>query len=155
MRVKQTQSASASNYSYASAVWAPPKMYTIGIQTDSLPASSTSTVSPSTSASSPAKATSTSTKTSTAITSSAPYLSTISRVPSKGEKTDKADKLYLTKLERTRPSHVVAAPAPLRRSSHSRSSRRAPDVTTSKGRERSPGSSSERKRTKKHGRHHS
>ena len=161
MRVKQTQSAPASNASYASAVRAPPKMCTIGIQTDLLPASSTSTVSPSTSASSPAKTTSTSTKTSTAITSSAPYLSAISRVPSNGEKTDKVDKLNLTKLERSRPSHVVSAPAPSR-SSHARSLSTSSgeltidnpmDVTTSKGRERYPGSSSERKSIKKHGRH--
>ena len=68
MRVKQTQSAPASNASYPSAVRAPPKMCTIGIQTDPLPASSTYTVSPSTSASSPDKITPTSTKTSTAIT---------------------------------------------------------------------------------------
>ena len=72
MRVKQMQFAPASNASYASAVRAPPKMCTIGIQTDPFPALSTSTVYTLTSASSPAKTISTSTKTSTAITSSAP-----------------------------------------------------------------------------------
>ena len=156
------QSAPASNTSYALKVKAPPKMCTIVIQTDLLPALSTSTVSPSTSASSPAKSTSTSTKTSTAITSSAPYLSAISRVPSKSEKTDKADTLNLTKLERTRPSHIVAARGLSRRSSHARSLSTTSgeltvdnpmDFTTSKGRERPPSSSSERKRTKKHGCH--
>ena len=160
MRVKQTQSAPASNASYASAVRAPPKMCTIGIQTHPLPASFTS---PSTSASSPAKTTSTSTKISTAINSSAPYLSGISRAPSKSEKlTDKIDQLNLAKLESTRPSHVVAVPVPSRRSSHARSLSTSSgeltiddpmDATTSKDREKAPASSSERKRTKKHGRH--
>lgn len=166
MRVKQTQAAPASNVSYASTVRAPPKMCTVAIQTDLsdlLPAPSTTTDSPSTSASSSAKSTTTTTKTSTPITSSAPYLSAISRTPSKGEKTDKSNKLNLTKLERQRPSHVVAAPAPSRRSSHARSLSTSSgeltidesmDVTISKGRERSPGSASERKRTKKNGRHH-
>ncbi|MPC84794.1 hypothetical protein E2C01_079544 [Portunus trituberculatus] len=96
-------------------------MCTVAIQTDPLPAPSTTTASPSTSASSSAKTTSTSTKTSTAITSSPPYLSAISRTPSKDVKTDKTNKLNLTKLECHRPSHVVAAPAPSRRGSHTRS----------------------------------
>ncbi|MPC79167.1 hypothetical protein E2C01_073680 [Portunus trituberculatus] len=119
MRVKQTQAAPASNVSYASTVRAPPKMCTVAIQTDLLPDPSTTTDSPYTSASSSAETTST--KSSTPITSSAPYLSAISRTPSKGEKTDKFNKLNLTKLERQCPSHVVAAPAPSRRGSHARS----------------------------------
>ncbi|MPC77567.1 hypothetical protein E2C01_072024 [Portunus trituberculatus] len=53
--------------------------------TDPLPAPSATTASPSSSNSSSAKSTSTSTKTFTAITSSAPYLSVISRTPSKDE----------------------------------------------------------------------
>ncbi|MPC59394.1 hypothetical protein E2C01_053413 [Portunus trituberculatus] len=133
------------------------------IETDPLPAPSTTTASTSTTASSSAKTTSTSTKTSTPITSSAPYLSAISRTPSKDEKTDKSNKLNLTKLERHRPSHVVATPAPSRRGSHTRSLSTSSgeltidesmDVTTSKSRERSPNSASECKRTKKNGHHH-
>ncbi|MPC99369.1 hypothetical protein E2C01_094779 [Portunus trituberculatus] len=163
MRVKQTQAAPASNVSYASTVRAPPKMCTVAIQTDLLLDPSTTTDSLSTSASSSAETTSTSTKTSTPITYSAPYLSAISRTPSKGEKTDKSNKSNLTKLERQRPSHVVAAPAPSRKGSHARSLSTSSgeltndelmDVTTCKGRERSPGSTSERKRTKKNRRHH-
>ncbi|MPC47856.1 hypothetical protein E2C01_041615 [Portunus trituberculatus] len=106
----------------------------------------TTTASPSTSTSSSAKSASTSTKTSTPITSSAPYLSAISRTP----------------IERHRPSHAVAAPAWSRRESHARSlstssgelTVESMDVTTSKVRERFSGSASERKRTKKNGRHH-
>ncbi|MPC97839.1 hypothetical protein E2C01_093175 [Portunus trituberculatus] len=93
MRVKQTQAAPASNVSYASTT----------DLSNLLQDPSTTTASPSTSASSSAKTTTTTTKTSTPITSSAPYLSAISRTPSKGEKTDKSNKLNLTKLERQRP----------------------------------------------------
>ncbi|MPC76781.1 hypothetical protein E2C01_071213 [Portunus trituberculatus] len=98
MRVKQMQAAPPSNVSYIST-------------TDPLPAPSTTTASLSTCTSSSAKTTSTSTKTSP-ITSTAPYLSAISHIPSKDEKTDQSNKLTLTKLKRQHPSHVIAAPAP-------------------------------------------
>ncbi|MPD05413.1 hypothetical protein E2C01_101153 [Portunus trituberculatus] len=71
-------------------------MCTVAIQTDLsdlLPDLSTTTASPSTSASSSVKTTTAAaTKTSTPITSSAPYLSAISRTPRKSEKTDKSNK---------------------------------------------------------------
>ena len=162
MRVKQTQAAPASNVSYASTVRVQPKMCTVAIQTDPPPAASPTKASPSTSTSTTAKSASTTTKASSPITSSAPYLSAISNTPSKNEKSDKTNKLNFTKLERQRPSHVVAAPAPSRRSSHARSLSTSSgeltidesmEVTTNKSRERSPGSASERKRTKKHGHH--
>ncbi|MPC31970.1 hypothetical protein E2C01_025271 [Portunus trituberculatus] len=161
MRVKQTQAMPASNVSYASSVRAPPKMCTVTIQSDSLPAPSATTASPSTTASSSAKTISTSIKTSTPISSSAPYLSAISRTPSKDENTNKSNILNLTKLERHRP-YVVTAPAPSRRGSHARSLSTSSgeltidelmDVTNCKDRERSPGNASERKRTKRNGCH--
>ncbi|MPC42711.1 hypothetical protein E2C01_036339 [Portunus trituberculatus] len=92
MQLKQTQAALSSNISYASTVRAPPNICTVAIQTDPLPAPSTTTASLSTSnLSSPKTTTTTSTKTSTAITSSAPYLSAISRTLSKDEKIDKTN----------------------------------------------------------------
>ncbi|MPC93354.1 hypothetical protein E2C01_088479 [Portunus trituberculatus] len=164
MRVKQKQAAPASNVSYASTVRVPPRMCTVAIQTDLLPEDPcATTASTSTTSSSSAKTTTTTIKTFTPITSSAPYLSAIFRTPSKGEKTDKSSKLNSTKLERQRPSHVVAAPAPSRRGSHVRSLSTSSgeltidelmDVTTSKGRETSSGSASERKRIKKNCLHH-
>ncbi|MPC35439.1 hypothetical protein E2C01_028861 [Portunus trituberculatus] len=139
-------------------------MCTVAIQADPLPALSATKASPSTSASSFAKTTFTSPKSSTALTSSVPYLSAISRIPSKDEKIDKANKLNLTKLECQRPSYVVAAPAPSRRrGSRVRSLSTSPgeltvdgsmDVTTCKGREGSPGRTSKHTRTKKNGRRH-
>ncbi|MPC19283.1 hypothetical protein E2C01_012195 [Portunus trituberculatus] len=105
------QVAPASNVSYASTVRAPPKICTVAIQNDPLPAPSATTVSPSTTASSSAKTISTSTKTSTPISPSAPYLSAISRTPSKDEKADKSNKLNLTKFERHRRSNPVHGPS--------------------------------------------
>ncbi|MPC46245.1 hypothetical protein E2C01_039959 [Portunus trituberculatus] len=72
-------------------------------------------------------------------------------------RTDKSNKLNLTKLERHRPSHVVAALALSRRGSHVRSLSTSSeestidesmDITISKGQERSPCSATERKRIK-------
>ena len=163
MRVKQTQAAPASNVSYASAVRVQPKMCTVAIQTDPSPATPTTTASPSTSASESTTSASTTKKASSPITSSASYLAAISKTPAKNEKDNKKDKVNLTKLERQRPSHVVATPAPSRRGSHARSlSTSSGELTidetmefiTGKGRERSPGSDEGRKKTKKHGHHH-
>ena len=153
-RVKATQSAPSPNASYATSVQKRPVMCTIAVQTDPLPAASATATSTSTTAATPT--------TQTPSTSNTNYSTAVSTTPeSKKEKPDKRDKLNYTKLERQRPSHVSATPAPSRKGSHARSLSsssgelvidEAMEASGRKDRERSPGSDTARKRTKKSGR---
>lgn len=135
-------------------------MCTIAVQTDPLPAATATTASLSTTAATTTTATTTTT-TNAPSTSKSNYSAAVSTTQSKKEKNDKSNKLNLTKLERNRPSHVAATPAPSRRSSHARSLSTSSgelfidddmEVSSRKDRERSPGSDGARKKTKK-GRH--
>lgn len=159
-RVKATHTVPSTSVSYSSSVQNRPKMCTIAVQTDPLPATSATTPSTSTAATTTTTAATTTTTTNTS--SSKPnYSGAVSKTQNKREKSDKSNELNLTKLERHRPSHVAATPAPSRQSSHARSLSSSSgeliiddqmEVSSRKDRERSPGSDSSRKKTKK-GRH--
>ena len=159
--MKAAQTAPSTNVSYSSSVQSRPRMCTISVQTDPLPAASATPASLSTTATTTTTAATTST-TSQASTSKSQYSAAVSNTQNKREKTDKSNNnLNFTKLERHRPSHVAATPAPSRKSTHARSLSSSSgelridedmEVSSRKDRERSPGSDNARKKTRK-GRH--
>ena len=156
-RVKVAQAAPASNVSYASSVKSRPVMCSVAIQTESTSTTPAST--PSTSNASSATS-NIITQSSTTTTSKPNYANATSSTKTRNEKTDKTNQSNFTVLNRKNTSDAVTAPVQLRSDSHYRSLSTSSgelninddmDVSSSKSRERSPGSASVRKKTKKNG----